>query len=131
MPEPATPPAFAAAIELFDGGRYLAAHELLEELWEETEGAEANFYKGLIQAAIALHHFREGNLEGAAQLFAGHRRYLARYLPRHRELDVEAFLADMQRFLRPVLDRRAGEAVEFREDERPRIAPSEESAGGA
>ena len=37
----------------------------------------------------------------------------------------------MQRFLRPVLDRRAGEAVEFREDERPRIAPSEESAGGA
>ena len=67
MPEPATPPAFAAAIELFDGGRYLAAHELLEELWEETEGAEANFYKGLIQAAIALHHFREGNLEGAAR----------------------------------------------------------------
>ena len=68
---------FAAAVELFNDGKYLASHELFDELWEATESAGADFYKGLIQAAIALHHFQEGNLEGATKLYGGHRRFLA------------------------------------------------------
>lgn len=110
-----------AGFELFDAGRYLAAHELFEELWEETEGAEADFFKGLVQAAIALHHFESGNLEGASKLYSGHRRCLSAYLPVHAGLDVERFLADMQGFLRPVLERRAGEPVTFERDGRPRV----------
>jgi len=121
LSEGTLPPALVAAIGLFDAGRYLAAHELFEELWEETEGPDAGFYKGLLQAAIALHHFREGNLDGAARLLAGHRRCLAPYLPRHHGVDVEAFLADMQRFLRPALAAPPGEPIVFAEDERPRI----------
>lgn len=93
-------PTLAAAVELFNAGKYLAAHELLEELWEETQGPESDFYKGLLQAAIALHHLEQGNLEGAARLSRGHRRCLGAYLPRHRGLDVAAFLEAMQRALR-------------------------------
>ncbi len=88
---------------LFDAGEYLAAHELFEELWEETSGADADFYKGCLQATIALHHYREGNLAGAAKLYAGHRRFLAAYMPVHLNYDVAALIADMQRFLQPVL----------------------------
>lgn len=120
-----------AGIELFDAGRYLAAHELFEELWESTEGAEGDFFKGLIQAAIALHHFQSGNLEGAAKLYSGHRRCLAAYLPAHAGLDVERFLAEMQTFLRPVLEKRAGEAVPFRPEVRPRIVSRSENETGA
>ncbi len=116
-----------AGIQLFDAGRYLAAHELFEELWESTEGAEADFFKGLIQAAIALHHFQAGNLEGAAKLYSGHRRCLSGYLPTHAGLDLERFLVEMQACLRPVLEKRAGEVVPFRLDERPRMVPRTKS----
>ena len=106
---------------LFDDGRYLASHELFEELWEASEGNDADFFKGLTQAAIALHHFQDGNLEGAAKLYAGHRRYLARFLPEHRGLDIARFLGEMQGFFKPVLRRKTGEAVVFDEPRRPRL----------
>ena len=110
-----------AGIQLFDEGRYLAAHELFEELWEDTQGPEEDFFKGLIQASIALHHFQAGNLEGAARLHLGHRRLLAPYVPRHAGVEVERFLAEMQRFLGPLLERRGTESVPFRHSERPRL----------
>lgn len=104
-----------AALDLFDAGRYLASHELLEELWESTEGPEADFFKGLLQAAIALHHFESGNLEGAALLYSGHRRCLSAYQPIHAGVEVTRFLSEMQAFLRPALGGNAAAA------ERPRL----------
>jgi len=93
----------SSAVRLFNEGQYLAAHKLFEELWEAGEGGDADFYKGLIQAAIALHHLEDQNTKGAAKLYGGHRRYLGRFLPAHRSLDVEQFLADMQSFFTPIL----------------------------
>jgi predicted metal-dependent hydrolase len=116
-----------AAVRLFDSGRYHAAHEELDELWEATSGADADFYKGLIQAAICLHHWSEGNLEGARKLYSGHRRYLAAYLPAHRGIDLAAFLAGMQRALAPVLRARPGEPVPFPSADRPRLGACDES----
>lgn len=110
-----------AGVELFNAGRYLAAHELFEELWEGTEGRDSDFYKGLVQAAIALHHFERGNLEGAAQLHGGLRRCLAGYLPAHGGLDLAAFLADMQTCLTPILRCAPGSAVAFDLEQRPRL----------
>ena len=102
---------FRAAVDLFDAGRYLAAHELFEELWEGTEGTDSDFYKGLIQAAIALHHFESGNLDGAAKLHASLRGLLAKYLPRHGDVDLVRFLADFQFAFRPVSERTSGARV--------------------
>ena len=93
-----------AARTLFNDGRYLAAHELFEELWEATSGPDADFYKGLLQASVALHHLEEGNPEGALRLYRGHRRYLAPYVPDHQGLDLDAFLADMRSVFGPVLE---------------------------
>jgi len=108
-----------AAITLFNRGSYLAAHECLDDLWEATEGADADFYKGLIQASIALHHFQSGNLDGAAKLYTGHRRFLAHYLPSHRGVAVAEFLADMQACLAPVLARAPDEEILFESERRP------------
>ena len=108
------------ALELFDAGHYHAAHEVLDGLWESTHGADANFYKGLIQAAIAMHHFARGNDEGARKLYAGQRRLLAPYLPAHLGLDVAGFFAELARVLGPLA--RGGTAGHaFREDQRPRV----------
>lgn len=116
-----------AAATLFDAGRYLAAHELFEELWESTEGKEADFYKGLLQAAIALHHFDQGNLEGAAKLYSGHRRCLAGYQPAHGGVAVTRFLAEMQAFLGPALEgtRAGGLRADGPSPSRPRLLPGE------
>jgi len=97
--EPERSATLRAGIELFNRGRYLAAHELFEELWEDTQGPDSDFYKGLIQASVALHHDQQGNAEGAAKLQGGTRRCLARYLPAHRGLDLERFLEDLRDFL--------------------------------
>lgn len=107
--------------ELFAAGRYEEAHERFEKLWLANEGADADFFKGLIQAAICLHHFQRGNLEGARKLYSGHRRYLAAFAPLHRGLDVERLLGDMAAFLRPCLRARAEEAVPFELGRAPRI----------
>jgi len=114
----------SAAIQCFDAGQYLAAHELFEELWEESEGAESDFFKGFVQAAICLHHFESGNLEGAAKLYSGHRRCLAAFLPAHEGVDVVRFLAEMQAALRPVMERRPGASTPF-PALRPRIPPQD------
>jgi len=111
----------AKGIELFNAGEYEAAHEEFEILWLSTQGPDSDFYKGLVQAAIALHHYRRGNLEGAASLYGTHRRYLAAYIPTHRRIDVEALLRAMQEFLQPIVRREAGAQPRFDAEKRPRL----------
>ena len=72
----------------------------MDELWEATHGDQADFYKGLIQVAIALHHAGSGNLAGAEKLERGARRLLAPYLPAHRGLDLSRCLTDLRVRLR-------------------------------
>lgn len=113
---------FRRGVELFDAGDYHAAHEEFEKLWLNTQGPDSEFYKGLIQACIALHHYRRENLEGARKLYRGHRGLLAGYLPSHRGLELERFLVDMQAFFRPVLRASAEARVAFDMDARPRLS---------
>jgi predicted metal-dependent hydrolase len=111
----------ARGVELFNAGEYEEAHEEFEKLWLSTQGPDSDFFKGLVQASIALHHFQRGNLEGASKLFSGHRRYLAAYLPVHLGIDVGAFLRAMQESLAPVVHRAAGVEPRFDPASRPRI----------
>lgn len=95
--------AFEEGVDAFNAGRYHAAHESIERCWLATQGPDSDFYKGLIQAAICLHHLERDNVEGARKLYRGHRRLLAPYLPQHGGIDLAAFLAEMQRSVGPSL----------------------------
>jgi uncharacterized protein len=46
---------------------YFECHEVMEELWLE-EGRDP-LYQGLLQVAVGLYHYRNGNLGGAVKLF--------------------------------------------------------------
>ena len=107
-------------LELFDAGEYHAAHEEIEKCWLASEGGDADFFKGLIQAAICMHHLSRDNVDGAKKLYSGHRRLLGPFLPAHREVDVAGLLAEMQRVLRPFL---RGEGGRFDPAQRPRLSP--------
>ena len=58
--------AFARGLTLFNRGDFFACHEVWEELWLRSTGAEKLFYQGLIQTAAAILHAERGNWRGAS-----------------------------------------------------------------
>jgi predicted metal-dependent hydrolase len=69
-------PRYLAGILFFNRRDFFEAHEVWEDLWAESAGAERRFYQGLIQAAVGLHHFGNGNLRGAVKLYRTSRAYM-------------------------------------------------------
>lgn len=53
-----------AGIRLFNAGEYFEAHDAWEEHWGLGEPRERKLLLGLIKAAVALHHLRNGNVRG-------------------------------------------------------------------
>ncbi|MFB5760511.1 DUF309 domain-containing protein [Paenibacillus medicaginis] len=61
------PPLYIAYLVYFNRDRdYFECHEVLEELWLET--GRNPLYKGLLQLAVGLFHFRNGNVRGARMM---------------------------------------------------------------
>jgi predicted metal-dependent hydrolase len=52
-------------IELVNKEKYFEAHEVLEDLWRAAPADEKRFFQGLVQVAVAFHHYTQGNLTGA------------------------------------------------------------------
>jgi predicted metal-dependent hydrolase len=97
-------PRYLAGIVLFNRHDFFEAHEAWEALWIECTGAERRFIQGLIKAAVALVHFGNGNLRGAAKLFRSGRDYMAAYGPMYLGLDGAAFWRQMEQCFAAVLD---------------------------
>src|SRR6266700_4659707 len=81
--------------------RYYEAHDVLEHLWLKTKNEDANYFKGLIQAAGAFVHLQKQcehpshakhgrRLPPAVRLFRLAERNLSNFTPRHHGLDVAA-----------------------------------------
>jgi hypothetical protein len=85
-------PLYLQGIVHFNACDYYESHEVWEELWTEYRGPSRKFYQGLIQAAVALYHFGNGNIRGARKLHGSVHGYLEPYAPRHLGLDLTGFL---------------------------------------
>jgi uncharacterized protein len=86
-------PLYLQGIAYFNACEFFEAHEVWEDLWKNYSGDLRLFYKGLIQAAVALHHFGNGNLRGARKVYFSSRNYLHAYRPICCGLDVDRFLS--------------------------------------
>ena len=84
---------YLEGIAHFNDCDFFEAHETWEELWTEYRGPARRFYQGLIQAAVALHHFGNGNIRGARKVYESSLGYLADFRPHYLGLDLDAFLA--------------------------------------
>ena len=100
--EPTYERLYLEGIASFNDCDYYESHELWEELWTDYRGPSRKFYQGLIQAAVALYHFGNGNIRGARKLHASARGYLEPYKPHHLGLDLETFLTAFDRCLAEV-----------------------------
>ncbi len=62
------------AVGLFNNAEFFEAHETWEDVWRAAGPPEKQFLQGLIQVAVAFHHYSKGNLAGARSLLArGHK----------------------------------------------------------
>ncbi|MDT3426906.1 hypothetical protein J2Z22_002440 [Paenibacillus forsythiae] len=63
-------PLYVAYLVYFNRDRdYFECHEVLEELWLSRN--RDPLYKGLLQIAVGLYHFRNGNVRGAMIMLEG------------------------------------------------------------
>ena len=61
-------PELLQGIAQFNGETWFDCHETLEELWIGEPGLIRDMYQGILQIAVGLHHWREGNYGGAVSL---------------------------------------------------------------
>jgi predicted metal-dependent hydrolase len=96
-------PRYLAGILFFNEHDFFEAHEVWESLWLDVAGPGRTFYQGLIQAAVGLYHFSNGNLRGALKLYRTSRAYMEPYGSPYLGLDTAAFWEQMKRCFAPLL----------------------------
>jgi predicted metal-dependent hydrolase len=96
-------PRYLAGILFFNQRDFFEAHEVWEDVWTESSGPERRFYQGLIQAAVALHHFRNGNVRGALKLYRTGRAYMEPLEQPFFGLDKASLWNQMERCFRELL----------------------------
>ena len=88
---------YLAGILFFNRHDFFEAHEVWEALWLDCCGPERRFYQGLIQAAVGLFHFGNGNVRGAAKLYRTSRAYMVACGSPYLGLDTDKFWRQMER----------------------------------
>ena len=102
-------PYYRAFFHCWNEQQYYEAHDVLEQLWLNSESPDADFFKGLIQAAGAFVHLQKHfehpshakhsrRLPPAVRLFRLAQRNLASFAPWHHALDVAALCQLLSRY---------------------------------
>lgn len=96
-------PRYLAGVLFFNRRDFFEAHEVWEDLWGESHDIERRFVQGLIQAAVALYHFGNGNFGGTVKLYRSGRAYMEQAGSPFWGLDIAGFWRAMEECCRPVL----------------------------
>jgi hypothetical protein len=102
-------PNYRAFFRCWNERQYYQAHDVLEQLWLKTKSPDADYFKGLIQAAGAFVHLQKHfehplhakhgrRLPPAVRLFRLAEKNLANFAPRHHGLDVAALCQLLSRY---------------------------------
>jgi predicted metal-dependent hydrolase len=94
-------PFYRTFFQCWNKQRYYEAHDVLEQLWLNSDTNDDQFFKGLIQAAGAFIHLQKHfehpthakhgrRLQPAVRLFRLAERNLSIFAPKHHGLDVAA-----------------------------------------
>ncbi|QMV45155.1 DUF309 domain-containing protein [Cohnella cholangitidis] len=97
---------YLAYLSLFNRERdYFECHEVMEELW--LEEGRSSLLQGLLQAAVGLHHWDNGNRSGAAKLMNAALEKLNGYADIVLGLDLSRLRQDLEISLRALSSRPA------------------------
>jgi predicted metal-dependent hydrolase len=107
-------PCYLGFFRCWNEQRYYEAHDVLEHLWLRTKSEDANYFKGLIQAAGGFVHLQKQfarpthpkdgrRLYPAVRLFRLAEKNLQPFAPRRHRFDVENFLQLLRRQVDAIL----------------------------
>jgi len=125
------PPQYLEGLRLFNEEDFFECHDVLEELWSEVLGDEKDFYRGLIQASVALFHFGNENFGGARKLYFSSTKLLQAYPEHYQGIELEKFLADFKHCFQELLDAKDQYPtdIELRDERVPKIGlPADQHA---
>jgi len=107
-------PCYVGFFRCWNEQRYYEAHDVLEHLWLRTKSEDANYFKGLIQAAGGFVHLQKQyarpthpkdgrRMYPAARLFRLAEKNLLPYAPVRHRFNVERFLDLLRRQVDAIL----------------------------
>ena len=94
----APPEDLLRGIAEFNGGAWFDCHETLEDLWIGEPGLVRDLYQGILQVAVGLHHWRDGNYLGALLLFRKAVQLLRHVAPVCQQVEAAILIRDVERF---------------------------------
>ena len=108
-------PCYRGFFRCWNEQRYYEAHDVLEHLWLETKSEDANYFKGLIQAAGGFVHLQKHfehpthpkhgrRLGPAVRLFALAEKNLEPFGAVRHSFDIDGLRALMARTARAIVD---------------------------
>jgi predicted metal-dependent hydrolase len=91
-------PLYLAYLVYFNRDRdYFECHEVLEELWLAKD--KDPLYKGLLQVAVGLYHFRNHNVRGGKMMLQGAADKLQHYPGITLGIDLEKLLGEVKAYV--------------------------------
>ena len=112
---------FRKGVEEFNVQSFFEAHDTWEELWRETSGPHKLFYQSLIQTAVAMYHYANGNYRGSCSQFGKALSKLDRYIPEHHGIDTQGLATGVRAWQRCAEERKEGSAQHADPADFPRI----------
>ena len=108
-------PYYRAYFRCWNEQAYYEAHDVLEQLWLNSDTSDDNFFKGLIQAAGAFVHLQKNfehpshakhsrRLGPAVRLFHLAEKNLSAFCPRHHDLDVTSLCQLLRSYAARIID---------------------------
>jgi predicted metal-dependent hydrolase len=88
---------YQRGLALGRAGEYFEAHEAFETAWRSCDEAERDFFQGLVHVVVSSYQRGRGRRVAAESQRHKALRRLAAYAPLHRDLDVAALLAALER----------------------------------
>ena len=111
----------AAGLACYRNEEFFNAHEHWEDVWRQLQDPEKNFLQGLIQVTVAMHHYRNANVEGARLLLERASRRFEPCPDCFGGMDVATLRADVQAW-KDQLERAEAPVRDF-----PRLNPNDDS----
>jgi len=105
----------------FNRGDWFECHETLEDLWVGEQGELRDFYQGILQIAVALHHWRNGNFPGAVSLMEGGVGYLTRVSSICQRIDVAGLMEAGNRMREKLIELGSDRMTELPPELLPRL----------
>jgi uncharacterized protein len=112
---------FTRGIAEFNRQYFFEAHDVWEELWNETTGSRRLFYQGLIQTAVGFYHLSNENYKGACSQFGKALKKLERYVPTAQGVNVALFVSRLKECQRDAERLREGSIKKFNQTRIPQI----------